>query len=171
MKTVRLYIQTAINLQRKCLENSRLQNHGKYVERIHLTKYTGYISHTNNFVSLWMRYGSTQVTQIPLVHSGKLVANSGNTAYVVDVIEDDKLMYMPQQPDDLADSHHCYYIMGQCHNNAGAIRRPLGNQLNQAAPDCMQAQKVGRLGGSVLITDSRWKQGFHLIRFMIYDNL
>ena len=121
-------------------ENSRLQNHGKYVNRFRLTKYTGYISQTNNFMSLWMRYGSTQVTQIPLVHSAKLVANRGNTASVVDVIEDDKLMFMPQQPDDLPDSHHCYYIMGQCHNNVGAIRRPLGNQLNQAAPDCMQAQ-------------------------------
>ena len=33
-----------------------------------------------------MKYGSTKVTQMPPVHAANLVANSGNTAYGVDVI-------------------------------------------------------------------------------------
>ena len=33
-----------------------------------------------------MRYGSIKVTQMPPVHAANLVANSGNTAYGVDVI-------------------------------------------------------------------------------------
>ena len=33
-----------------------------------------------------MRYGSMKVTRMPPVHAANLVANSGNTAYRVDVI-------------------------------------------------------------------------------------
>ena len=40
----------------------------------------------NNFIPLQMRYGSMKVTQMPPVHASNLVANSGNTAYGVDVI-------------------------------------------------------------------------------------
>ena len=32
-----------------------------------------------------MRYGSIKVTQMPPVHAANMVANSGNTAYGVDV--------------------------------------------------------------------------------------
>ena len=33
-----------------------------------------------------MRYGSIKVTQMPPVHAANLAANSGNTAYAIDVI-------------------------------------------------------------------------------------
>ena len=65
MKTVRFFVQTTIKLQRKYLGAPDC----KYMENIVI-----------DFISI-------KVTQMSPVHIANLVANSGNTAYGVDVIK------------------------------------------------------------------------------------
>ena len=55
-----------------------------------------------------MRYGSMKVTQMPPVHEANLVANSGNTAHRVDVIEN----ITHNIPRDFYGNHRRHHMTG-----------------------------------------------------------
>ena len=86
MKIVRFYVQTAINLQRKCLgtrDGKIMEN--MFIDFIWLNLQAKYLIQ-KKIISLYMRYSSMKVTQMPPVHVANLVANGGNRAYRADVI-------------------------------------------------------------------------------------
>ena len=86
MKTAILYIQTAINLQRKCLWTPDCKStENMLIDFIWLNIQAKYLVQTilDHFkwdMALWKRY------KCPPVHAANLVPNSGKTAYGADVI-------------------------------------------------------------------------------------
>ena len=120
MKTVRFYVQTVINIQRKSLGTPDC----KYMESmlidfIWLNVQVKYLTQTILY-HFKIIYGSMKVTQMPPVHAANLVASSGNTAYGVDVI-DSELQLRRQRPKQKwsAQSYHC---PGNCEPTCANVR-------------------------------------------------
>ena len=87
MKTLRFYVQTAINLQRKCLWTQDWRNIDNIsIDFIWLNVQVEYLIQTILYHFKW-DMALWKLPRCPPVHASNMVANGGNTTYEVDVIQ------------------------------------------------------------------------------------
>ena len=94
MKTLRLYIQTSINPQRKCLGTPDCKNMWNVlIDFIWINVQAKYFIQTILYHFKW-DMALRKWPKLPPAHAANLAANSGNTVYRVDVIVNSVFEYV-----------------------------------------------------------------------------